>query len=72
MHLEGASESAEILKHAKTDAGCNESEKNQTTLAVIHKIESKCDLVSETAVNSEQILIKLQLRPVRPGQTLQN
>ena len=50
--LEGALELAELLKGAKTDAGCYESEKNLTTVAVIDKIESKYDLVPEDAVNS--------------------
>ena len=38
MDLEIALESPEILKRAKTDAGCYETEKNQT-VAVAYKIE---------------------------------
>ena len=52
VNLEGALEAAEILKRAKTDAGCYETEKNQATVAVANKIESKCDLDPETTVDN--------------------
>ena len=45
-------EAAEILKRAKTDANCCETEKNQATVAVANKIESKCDLDPETTVDN--------------------
>ena len=51
-NLEGALQAAEILKHAKTDANCYEIEKNQATVAVANKIESKCDLDPETTVDN--------------------
>ena len=38
VDLEGALESAEILKRAKTDANCYESEKNQSTVAEISRL----------------------------------
>ena len=52
MDLEGHLESAEILKCAKTDAGCYETWKNQTTVVVGSKIESKCDSGSKAAVDN--------------------
>ena len=43
-------DAAEILLRAKSDAGCYETEKDQATVAVANKIESKCDLNPETTV----------------------
>ena len=41
-------EAAEILKRAKTDANCYETEKHPATVAVANTIKSKCDLDPET------------------------
>ena len=41
VDLEGALESAEILKRAKNDAGCYELEKNQSTVAAVIRLDSK-------------------------------
>ena len=48
VDLEGALEAAEILKRAKTDANCYETEKHQATVAVVSAANSKCDLSSES------------------------
>ena len=37
-------EVAEILKRAKTDANCYETEKHKATVAVENTTKSKCDL----------------------------
>ena len=52
VNLKGALESAEISKSSKTDANYYESEKNQTTVAVINEIDSRYELVPEAAINS--------------------
>ena len=52
VNLEGALEAAEILKRAKTDANPYEREKNEATVAVANRIESKCDLDPETTVDN--------------------
>ena len=41
VNLENALESAEILKRAKTDAGCYEGEKYQSTVAAVNKLDFK-------------------------------
>ena len=51
VDLEGALESAEILKRAKTDAGCYDVEKNQSTIAVVSKLDSKGEVIPEDAVD---------------------
>ena len=48
VNLENALESAEILKRAKTDAGCYEGEKYQSTVAAVNRLDSKSAV---TAVN---------------------
>ena len=48
VNVEGALESAEILKRAKTDAGCYEGEKYQSTVAAVNRLDSKSAV---TAVN---------------------
>ena len=48
VDLEGALEAAEILKRAKTDANCYETEKHQATVAVVNTTKSKCDLDPES------------------------
>ena len=48
VDLEGALEAAEILKRAKTDANCYETEKHQATVAVANTTKSKCDLDPES------------------------
>ena len=48
VDLEGALEVAEILKQAKTDANCYETEKHQATVAVVNTTKSKCDLDPES------------------------
>ena len=47
----GALESAEILKRAKTDAGCYELEKNHSTVAVLSRLDSKSEVSPEDAVD---------------------
>ena len=51
VDLEGALESAEILKRAKTDAGCYDVEKNQSTIAVVSKLDSKGEVIPEGDVD---------------------
>ena len=41
-------EVAEILKRAKTDANCYETEKRQATVSVVTTTKSKCDLDPES------------------------
>ena len=48
VDLEGALEAAEILKRAKPDANCCETEKHQATVAVVDTTKSKCDLEPES------------------------
>ena len=51
VNLEGALESAEILKRAKTDAGCYKGEKNQSTVAAVNRLDSKSEVSPEDAVD---------------------
>ena len=51
VDLEGALESAEILKRAKNDAGCYELEKNQSTVAAVSGLDSKSEVIPKDAVD---------------------
>ena len=48
VDFEGVLEAAEILKRAKTDANCYETEKNQVTVSVVNMIKLECDLDPES------------------------
>ena len=49
VDLEGALGLAEILKRAKTDAGCYELEENQSTVAAVSRLESKSKVIPKEA-----------------------
>ena len=51
VDLETSLKSAEILKRAKTDAGCYGLEKNQSTVVVVCRLDSKSEVIPEDAAD---------------------